>query len=553
MAVKTRTQLVTAAETIRDESEVGANTALRVGSCLLDIVDSMPLDTEVDLWATAVSTINVATLSGITTTLDGKLLDQAGVHKAMLTGQSDGTENGPWVVQDGPWTRPVNYAAGDDAAGVVVGVQEGTIHAESRWQCTSDSGSAVVDTDATSWRDLTEWRPGASDDDMIPYASSQALAYSAGLKSDGTTYLAIGTDGSTHIDVGPSPASSGTLRFSDTFSLVLKDGAADRSYTFEDAKLMLPADEDVEIIPEARSTDGAGKTLYVLGAVGVGTDKAGGLLSFKGGNPTGAGADGGVEIASAGSHKRVAITETEVAFYKGTGTIVGKFAESDGKLHVINPANDAQSLRFAYQTITAPQCGASLVIGLDAASGGSSDGILIQGGATDTGNGGAVNMSGGTGPTKGGDAEVAAGQSAGIGGNTYVKGGANTSSGAGGHAYVRGGTSASGTAGSAKLQTAGGVDRVVANDTGVGFFAQGPVAQPADPGALTDATTGSTDGTVQALTDPADTPASADALRDDLVNNLIPELRNNFAELTAVCNALRNGVSATGGGSGLFA
>ena len=56
---------------------------------------------------------------------------------------------------------------------------------------------------------------------------------------------------------------------------------------------------------------------------------------------------------------------------------------------------------------------------------------------------------------------------------------------------------------------------------------------------LTDNSGGTANTTVQALTDPADTPITADALRDDLVANLIPELRNNFADLTAQINALR--------------
>ncbi len=50
---------------------------------------------------------------------------------------------------------------------------------------------------------------------------------------------------------------------------------------------------------------------------------------------------------------------------------------------------------------------------------------------------------------------------------------------------------------------------------------------------------GAANDTVQALTTPADAPASADALRDDLVANLIPELRNNYADLAAKINALR--------------
>lgn len=55
---------------------------------------------------------------------------------------------------------------------------------------------------------------------------------------------------------------------------------------------------------------------------------------------------------------------------------------------------------------------------------------------------------------------------------------------------------------------------------------------------LTDSTGGTANNTVQALTDPADAPLLADNLRDDLVANLIPELRNNFADLTAKVNSI---------------
>lgn len=91
--------------------------------------------------------------------------------------------------------------------------------------------------------------------------------------------------------------------------------------------------------------------------------------------------------------------------------------------------------------------------------------------------------------------------------------------------------------------------------TEIGFYGVTPVARPSaytqtystatkthaalTSATLTDNSGGTANTTVQALTDPADTPASADALRDDLVANLIPELRNNFADLVAQINALR--------------
>lgn len=63
---------------------------------------------------------------------------------------------------------------------------------------------------------------------------------------------------------------------------------------------------------------------------------------------------------------------------------------------------------------------------------------------------------------------------------------------------------------------------------------------------LTDNSGGTANDTVQALTNPADTPASADALRDDLVANLIPELRNNIADLAAKINAIITAMKTAG-------
>jgi hypothetical protein len=89
----------------------------------------------------------------------------------------------------------------------------------------------------------------------------------------------------------------------------------------------------------------------------------------------------------------------------------------------------------------------------------------------------------------------------------------------------------------------------------IGFYNIGPVARPSaftqtfatssatcaalTSATLTDNSGGAANATVEALTDPADTPITADALRDDLVANIIPQLRNNFADLTAQINALR--------------
>lgn len=88
-----------------------------------------------------------------------------------------------------------------------------------------------------------------------------------------------------------------------------------------------------------------------------------------------------------------------------------------------------------------------------------------------------------------------------------------------------------------KANTGGDIGLAGATDK-VGFYGATPVVRGTVT-ALTDNSGGTANDTVQALTDPADTPISSDALRDDLVANLIPELRNNFADLAGKINSLR--------------
>lgn len=96
-------------------------------------------------------------------------------------------------------------------------------------------------------------------------------------------------------------------------------------------------------------------------------------------------------------------------------------------------------------------------------------------------------------------------------------------------------TDSTGGTASSTLAAVGGITALTDNTGGTAndtLTALGGIA------ALTDNSGGTANDTVQALTDPADTPLTADDLRDDLVANLIPELRNNYADLAAKVNAL---------------
>jgi len=117
--------------------------------------------------------------------------------------------------------------------------------------------------------------------------------------------------------------------------------------------------------------------------------------------------------------------------------------------------------------------------------------------------------------------------------------GSGTITQAGARLFVKGAGAGGGT--TALFENSSGTNIVeIQDDSKIAFFAGAVAGQIADSVALVDNSGGTANDTIQALTDPADAPATADALRDDLVANLIPELRNNFADLAAKSNLSRD-------------
>lgn len=101
----------------------------------------------------------------------------------------------------------------------------------------------------------------------------------------------------------------------------------------------------------------------------------------------------------------------------------------------------------------------------------------------------------------------------------------------GGHLTATpGAKTGSGTDGTGFLNDAAGNNRFRWNSTGIGFHTTTPIAQASDVGLLTDSTTGSADSTVQDVTG---------SHNQGILNN-------NFADLIAKINALRNVVHNVG-------
>lgn len=107
-------------------------------------VDGVAQGLDVKQSCTAIALSNI-TLSG-PQTIDGVAL-VAG-DRILVAGQTAGTANGIYVVAAGAWSRSADMPVGSNAAGAFTFIEQGTVNADSGWVCTSDSGSAVVGTDA---------------------------------------------------------------------------------------------------------------------------------------------------------------------------------------------------------------------------------------------------------------------------------------------------------------------------------------------------------------------------------------------------------------------
>lgn len=89
------------------------------------------------------------TLSGTTQTLDG-ILPSVG-DRVLLNNQTNGVENGIWVVQAGSWTRPADFADGSNAAAAYTIILAGATYINTWWICTNSSGHAIVGVDTLSF------------------------------------------------------------------------------------------------------------------------------------------------------------------------------------------------------------------------------------------------------------------------------------------------------------------------------------------------------------------------------------------------------------------
>lgn len=78
--------------------------------------------------------------------------------RVLLTGQTDASENGVWVVVAGvygAWTRPTDFDTDGEASGTWTHIEQGTDHDESIWFCVTND-TCTIDTDDQEWRNVNE-------------------------------------------------------------------------------------------------------------------------------------------------------------------------------------------------------------------------------------------------------------------------------------------------------------------------------------------------------------------------------------------------------------
>lgn len=103
--------------------------------------------------ARVVSVANVASLSGLPTT-DGVTLVDGDIQ--LNTAQTTASQNGPWVVHSGAWTRPTWWAAAAviDSGNLFITDPDGTTYKNTKWLTTNTTNITVDTTSVAFTQDL---------------------------------------------------------------------------------------------------------------------------------------------------------------------------------------------------------------------------------------------------------------------------------------------------------------------------------------------------------------------------------------------------------------
>ncbi|HZR34773.1 MAG TPA: hypothetical protein VFA75_05315, partial [Nevskia sp.] len=166
-----------------------------------------------------VATSNLA-LSGVQT-IDG-VTGTAGVTLVLATAQSTASQNGPWLMQSGAWTRPTWYPSGGTTQAIQfseIKVRLGNTYQNSTWRLTT-AAPITIDTTAQAWA-VTPYNLNAN-----TVTGTLPLGQLPFTGSPGATTFARGDGTWSSIYVNPSTLVSGQLKITTTGTAVCPPSAA---------------------------------------------------------------------------------------------------------------------------------------------------------------------------------------------------------------------------------------------------------------------------------------------------------------------------------------
>ena len=135
-------------------------------------------------------------------TIDGITLVDG--DRVLLTEQTNGTQNGPWVGHSGAWTRPLDWSSASvqkEGAYFLID-PDGATYKNSKWFCTT-TGSITVDTTATMFTQDLSGSTYTTGNGMSLTGTVFAVKAGNGISFDGGANVTITTNGSS-LNVGAS-------------------------------------------------------------------------------------------------------------------------------------------------------------------------------------------------------------------------------------------------------------------------------------------------------------------------------------------------------------
>jgi len=157
---------------------------LRTAQALINGINILPT-------CRVVATTN-QTLTGLPTVDSVTLVAN---DRIFLSAQTTASQNGPWIVAAGAWTRPADYAAAAvKKAGIMVLIEAGTVYHDTKWLSVTD-GNVTVDTTSTVWTQDLSGIVYTAGSGISLTGNAFAAKYGDGVEDNGSGFIRVKLDG----------------------------------------------------------------------------------------------------------------------------------------------------------------------------------------------------------------------------------------------------------------------------------------------------------------------------------------------------------------------